>query len=201
MGDSREPLGDGNLVFVANDWHTAILPFYLKAHYRDHGQHANSRAVFVIHNMAHQGRGPMADLRNLEAPENYHEAFRLYDPIGGEHMNIMKAGILHSHEVVAVSGGYAWEIQTPEGGWGLHEVMQREQHKLRGIVNGIDLSEWSPEVDPHLGSDGYRTYGLADMDEGKRANKAALQREFGLPENPDVPLLAFIGRLDYQVTR
>jgi hypothetical protein len=32
---------------------------------------------------------------------------RLYDPIGGEHMNIMKAGIQNSHRVVAVSGACA----------------------------------------------------------------------------------------------
>ncbi|KAJ6841603.1 soluble starch synthase 2-2, chloroplastic/amyloplastic [Iris pallida] len=29
--------GDGNLVFIANDWHTALLPVYLKAYYRDNG--------------------------------------------------------------------------------------------------------------------------------------------------------------------
>ena len=29
-------------------------------------------------------------------------------------------------------------------------------------------------------------------------NKAALQKELSLPERPDVPLIGFIGRLDYQ---
>ena len=33
---------------------------------------------------------------------------------------------------------------------------------------------------------------------GKAACKAALQRELGLPEDPSVPLLGFIGRLDFQ---
>lgn len=37
---------------------------------------------------------------------------RLYDPIGGEHMNIMKVGLQLSHRIVAVSHGYAWECQT-----------------------------------------------------------------------------------------
>ena len=33
---------------------------------------------------------------------------------------------------------------------------------------------------------------------GKAACKAALQRELGLPEDASVPLLGFIGRLDFQ---
>ena len=75
-----------------------------QAHYRDYNQMTYSRAVFVIHNMAHQGRGPFVETADLELPENYREVFRLYDPIGGEHMNIMKAGLQFSHRIVAVSG-------------------------------------------------------------------------------------------------
>ena len=37
----------------------------------------------------------------------YAEMFRLDDPIGGEHMNIFKAGLLTAHRVVAVSHGCA----------------------------------------------------------------------------------------------
>jgi len=33
---------------------------------------------------------------------------------------------------------------------------------------------------------------------GKAANKASLQRELGLREDPFVPLIGFIGRLDSQ---
>ncbi|MCH96573.1 granule-bound starch synthase 2 chloroplastic/amyloplastic-like, partial [Trifolium medium] len=46
--------GDGNLVFIANDWHTALLPVYLKAYYRDNGLMKYTRSVLVIHNIAHQ---------------------------------------------------------------------------------------------------------------------------------------------------
>lgn len=144
--------GDDNLVFIANDWHTALLPVYLQvgnrgggrrggrlpacqlcdswttgqhtlqaigqglgsaqgmqtagrihphactssllsfgkgtcitttpllmvvqAHYRDYGQMTYARAMFVIHNMAHQGRGPMAEVQHLELNEHYKEMFR-----------------------------------------------------------------------------------------------------------------------------
>lgn len=71
-----------------------------------------ARSALVLHNMAYQGRGPFAELGHFEIPEEYKEAFFLDDPVGGEHMNVLKAAIIHSHRIVAVSHGYAWECQT-----------------------------------------------------------------------------------------
>ncbi|KXZ56723.1 hypothetical protein GPECTOR_1g651 [Gonium pectorale] len=190
--------GDDNLCFIANDWHTALLPVYLQAHYRDYGKMTYARCVFVIHNMAHQGRGPFVESSLLELNDEYRERLRLYDPVGGEHMNVMKAGLECAHRLVAVSHGYAWECQTPEGGWGLHEVLKVNNWKLRGIVNGIDDQEWNPAIDEFLKTEGYRNYDVDTLVEGKRACKMALQKELGLPVDPDAPMLGFIGRLDYQ---
>ena len=77
--------------------------------------------------------------------------------------------------------GYAWEITTLEGGWGLHEVLQARQHVLNGITNGIDLSEWDPQHDTHTAM----PYSADDMG-GKAACKAALQAELGLDVNAEV---------------
>jgi hypothetical protein len=41
----------------------------------------------------------------LQVPFNYHELFRLDDPVGGEHMNVMKAGAITAHRMIAVSHG------------------------------------------------------------------------------------------------
>ena len=54
----------------------ALPPPPLQAHYRDHGKYHFARSVLVLHNVAHQGRGPMDDLRLLEVPEQYKELFR-----------------------------------------------------------------------------------------------------------------------------
>ena len=78
------------------------------------------------------------------------------------------------------------------------QVLSEQNWKLSGIANGIDYNDWHPERDPLLATDGYKNYKTKDVIEGKRHNKAALQRELGLPVNPDVPLLGFIGRMDYQ---
>ena len=62
------------------------------------------------------------------------------------------------------------------GGWGLDGGLREHSWKLRGIVIGIYYSEWSPENDPHLRSDGYRNYGQHDLAQGKDECKRALQR-------------------------
>jgi hypothetical protein len=54
--------------------------------------------------------------------------------------------------------------------------------------------DWNPAVDKHLPV----KYDVNSFKQGKAACKKALQEELGLPVNPDIPLIAFIGRLDYQ---
>ncbi|KAL2329968.1 hypothetical protein Fmac_017549 [Flemingia macrophylla] len=190
--------GDGNLAFVANDWHTALLPVYLKAYYHDHGLMKYTRSVLVIHNIAHQGRGPVDDFFFVDLPEHHIDLFKLYDPIGGDHFNIFSAGLKTADRVVTVSHGYAWELKTSEGGWGLHGIINDNDWKLRGIVNGIDNKDWNPAFDVHLKSDGYTNYSLETLSRGKAKCKAALQKELGLPIREDFPVIGFIGRLDQQ---
>ena len=116
-------------------------------------------------------------------------------------MNIMQAGLRLATKVIAVSEGYAWEISTDMGGWGLAPcVREFGEGKLSGIVNGIDYDEWSPDADEHLMSDGYTTYtpDANGIDGGKKQCKLALQRELGLPEDENALLMGFIGRLDDQ---
>nr|XP_009395950.2 PREDICTED: granule-bound starch synthase 2, chloroplastic/amyloplastic [Musa acuminata subsp. malaccensis] len=190
--------GDGNLAFIANDWHTALLPVYLKAYYRDKGLMKYARSVLVIHNIAHQGRGPVEDFFHLDLPEKYMDLFTLYDPIGGDHFNIFAAGLKTADRVVTVSHGYAWELKTSQGGWGLHGIINDSDWKFRGIVNGIDIKDWNPELDVHLSSDGYTNYSSETVKTGKLHCKAALQKELGLPVRRNVPVIGFIGRLDHQ---
>ncbi|KAA8530375.1 hypothetical protein F0562_005084 [Nyssa sinensis] len=171
------------------------------AYYRDNGLMKYTRSILVIHNIAHQGRGPIDDFSYVDLPPHYLDLFRLYDPVGGEHLNIFAAGLKAADRIVTVSHGYAWELKTSEGGWGLHDIINENDWKLKGIVNGIDTKEWNPELDIHLQSDGYTNYSLETLQTGKAQCKAALQKELGLPIRDDVPLIGFIGRLDHQKGR
>lgn len=76
--------------------------------------------------------------------------------------------------------GYAWECQTQEGGWGLDAVVRENNWKLRGIVNGIDYKEWSPEADVHLTTDGYCQYDIDTLEQGKKQCKVGCTGQRGL---------------------
>lgn len=41
-------------VFIANDWHGALVPVYIAAKYRPHGVYQNARSILAIHNLRHQ---------------------------------------------------------------------------------------------------------------------------------------------------
>ena len=200
LNGKANPYGDSDLVYMANDWHTSLLPVFLQAFYQDHGKLPYARSVFVIHNMAFQGRGPLDEFNQLGIPDHYREHFFLDDPFGGECMNCMQAGLRLATKVIAVSAGYAWEITTDMGGWGLAPLLREfGDAKLTGVANGIDLDEWSPEKDTFLDTDGYVRYQPDPSGfDGKLECKRALQKQLGLPVRDDVPLLGFIGRLDHQ---
>jgi starch synthase len=70
--------------------------------------------------------------------------------------------------------GYAWEVCTAEGGWGLHHVLQGRKRVLDGITNGVDTAEWDPATDAHTPA----AFDAGDT-AGKAACKAALQAELG----------------------
>jgi len=80
--------------------------------------------------------------------------------------------------------GYAWEICTSEGGWGLHNVLLGRQHVLNGITNGIDMDEWDPARDAHTPA----AFDAQDTS-GKATCKAALQAELGFEVDARVRFL------------
>jgi glycogen synthase len=63
-----------------------------------------------------------------------------------------------------------------------------------GTLHLAFYRDWNPAVDKHLPV----KYDVSSFKQGKAACKVALQEELGLPVNKDIPLIAFIGRLDYQ---
>eukprot|EP00879_Flechtneria_rotunda_P017220 GHRR01018041.1.p1 GENE.GHRR01018041.1~~GHRR01018041.1.p1 ORF type:complete len:421 (+),score=103.09 GHRR01018041.1:241-1503(+) len=202
------PLGEKELygqdcVFIANDWHAALVPVYLAAKYRPHGVYTNARSIMAIHNLRHQGVFPPSTYPELGLPSEWYGALEYQYPPHlrqgsyaeeGRSVNTLKAGLTVADRIVTVSPGYSDEIKTWLGGWGLEGTLMDRGPVVNGIVNGIDTEEWNPAVDKFLPHE----YDVTNFKEGKRACKKALQEELDLPVNPDIPLIAFIGRLDYQ---
>ncbi|RZC56493.1 hypothetical protein C5167_015346 [Papaver somniferum] len=188
-------------LFLANDWHAGLVPVLLGAKYRSHGVYKDARSIIVIHNLAHQGVEPAITFKNLGLPADWYGALEWVFPTWarthaldtGEAVNILKGAIVTADRIMTVSQGYAWEITTVEGGYGLHELISSRRSVLNGIANGIDVNEWDPSTDEHIDFH----YSMDDLS-GKAECKAALQKELSLPIKPECPMIGFIGRLDYQ---
>lgn len=52
--------------------------------------------------------------------------------------------------LVTVSQGYAAEITGMPQASRVDTLLAQRANKLRGIVNGIDISDWDPSTDKHL---------------------------------------------------
>ncbi|RME21690.1 MAG: glycogen synthase [Deltaproteobacteria bacterium] len=182
------PDDGADTIVLAHDWHAALATVYLAARYRHHGRLVRARSLLAIHNLAHQGVFSRDRFAGLDLEEHWWPTLDM----GGD-VNFLKAGIMAADRLVTVSPTYAAEIRRPEHGWGLDGLLRMRAPVLDGIRNGLDTEAWNPRTDPYLPAH----YDLDDLS-GKAACKAALQRELSLAEDPTVPLVVFIGRLDAQ---
>ena len=172
-------------VVHCHDWQTGLVAAFLA------DQPVRPKTVFTIHNLAYGGYFPYGDFVRLHLPSPW------WSPEGAEFhggFSMLKAGIVYSDVVTTVSPTYAAEICTPEFGYGLDGLLLSRQHKLHGILNGIDSAIWNPATDPHLPAH----YSLGRINPGKRRCKEALLGRF-LPQADDAamqaPLLGLVGRL------
>ncbi|RWW60565.1 hypothetical protein BHE74_00032430 [Ensete ventricosum] len=58
----------------------------------------------------------------------------------------------------------------------------------------MDTNEWNPSTDKYISAN----YDATTVMDAKPLNKEALQAEVGLPVDPKIPVIAFIGRLEEQ---
>lgn len=169
-----------------HDWHTALVPFFLK---RDPtGFYHKSRSVLTIHNGAYQCQHAFSEIPFLHP---YEEIAQQQDPMGA--INFLKIGVMNADKINAVSPHYGNELKTPLGSHQMfHEFMTR-QHDLTGILNGCDYSQWDPATDKELPANFH-----AEDISGKAICKEELQKAVGLEVNPNVPLIGMVCRLTDQ---
>jgi starch synthase len=178
-------------VFHLNDWHTALLPLYLKGPYAWDRLFERSRTLLTLHNLGHQGvfgSGILPDLGLGEGAALLHQ-----DDLREGRIGYLKNGLLHASLLSTVSPTYAREIQTEAFGFGLHDILRRRSGDLVGILNGIDADEWNPQADPHLAA----RYSVKSLHR-KEKNKEALLAALGLRYTKGVPVFGIVTRLSPQ---
>lgn len=172
-------------VLHVHDWQTALVPAFVKA------IGLPFKTVLTIHNLAFQGQFPGYEFALTNLPLGYFHSEGL-EKHGG--INFLKGGIKLADCVTTVSPRYAQEIQMPQYGCGLDDVLRAraDNGELVGILNGIDTGRWNPASDEAIAEN----YGARSLS-GKKRCKAALLKEFKLV-GADKPLFVKIGRLTEQ---
>lgn len=173
-------------IIHCNDWQTAMVPVYLDRFYKHDPKYANIKTVYTIHNIQYQGKYGNELIGDVLGLPDEDAGLVTYDGC----VNLMKAAIQCSEKVTTVSPTYAKEILDPFFSHGLDGILKEYTYKLCGIVNGIDTVVYDPETDPNI----YEHYNAEDFSK-KAVNKQELQREMGLPEKADTPVIGIVSRL------
>jgi starch synthase len=176
-------------IIHVHDWFTSILPIALRWHRHYRAMRSDYDVVLTVHNLAYQG---VVDQSVLTAWGLTSEAFSMDSMEFYGQANILKGGIIASDAVTTVSPHYSWDIQTPDGGFGLHGLFGSSRGKLAGILNGIDYDVWHPDIDAELPA----KYCADDMS-GKALCKERLLEQCGWT-NDERPIVLFVGRLVQQ---
>lgn len=171
-------------IIHTHDWQSSMVCTFLKILEWQNPRYEHIETVLNIHNLLYQGKnnfGIVKDLLGVEDKFTY-----LFDFYG--EANIMKASILCSDKIVAVSENYMQEILNTDKGFGLQSVLQQCKHKLSGITNGIDYEFYNPATDPTI----YQTFDENSLDL-RIQNKLKLQEELGLKVDSNIPMYCYVG--------
>ena len=172
-------------IIQCNDWQCGLIPVYLKAVYHDRLD--KTRCMCTIHNIEYQGWANSSFFDDMLAlPWEYRPTLDMNNSV-----NVMKGAIETADLVTTVSETYARELMYPYYAHGLDGILASNAWKLTGITNGIDVNTFNPETSKSLPAH----FNSETFVEGKAKCKAALQKEVGLPEAPDVPLMVMVTRL------
>jgi len=178
-------------ILHCNDWHTGLLPLFLRTRYAWDKLFAGTRTLLSIHNIGYQGQfGPKAieDVGLADQRAMFHQEL-----LEKNQVNFMVTGIQYATWLSTVSETYAKEIQGQELGMGLDPYLVARNDHLVGIINGIDPEEWNPALDEKIPA----RFTAADLS-GKRKCRDALLARMGLAAAPKGPVIGLVSRMTGQ---
>ena len=178
-------------ILHCNDWHTALVPVFLREFYMGSEKMAKIKTVFSVHNLKFQGifsKDMLGDVLGLDSKA---AASQLRHGRGA--INLMKGALLYSDVLSTVSPTYAEEIKGSYFGEKMDGIFNKRADRLFGILNGIDTADYNPQKDKKIPAV-FDKENLA----GKAVCKAELQRRIGLEVKENTPLIILITRLTEQ---
>lgn len=175
-------------IIHCNDWHTGLLPLFVKDNYSHEKLFSKTATVFTIHNIAYQGNFSKKTFEKAEINPKYFLHGGDGEYYGG--VSFLKTGILVSDIVNTVSDTYAKELLTPELGSGMDPFLNLRKNNFYGILNGVDYNVWNPETDKLIPFN-YSKENLS----GKLKNKKYLLEHLKLKFDEGVPVIGIVSRM------
>lgn len=180
-------------IIHCHDWHTGLIPYFLKGRYKSDPFFEDTATLFTIHNLAYQLGHDWWAIAPKERDDGHSKLPVFKDSKRLEKINFAKRAILNADAINAVSETYREEIMTKDFGEELQSILKKRQKTVYGIVNGIDYNEFNPLTDSGI------TQHYSDKSVGlKNQNKKILQKYCQLPPDSRIPLLCMTSRITEQ---
>ena len=175
-------------VIHCHDWSFALACYLCKQEdfFRETLQ------VLSVHNFSHQGIIDVGYALKIGLDSTLVQNDFL---LNRKYFSCLRIGLLFADTIITVSSEYRNETLLSLGSYGNEDILnaRSEEGRYFGICNGIE-SEWDPEIDPYL----HLNYNAETFQEGKLANRKFYQKQYGLLELPDVPIILACCRITEQ---
>lgn len=179
-------------VIHCHDWQTGLIPVYLHERFQGNEFFRGIKTIMTIHNLKFQGKWDVDAVKDITGlPDFYFTPDKLE---AYKNANLLKGGLVYADAITTVSETYAKEIMMPFYGESLDGLLCARRNSVRGIVNGIDYTDYNPTTDQYIDF----PYTPANFRKEKIKNKRNLQRDLGLEENDKIMMIGIVSRLTDQ---
>jgi starch synthase len=174
-------------VLHCHNWPTALVPVFMRSHYRDDPVLGSVATLLTLHNTVFQGEFPAESLALAELN------WDLFNPrqisLNGK-LNFLQVGAVFADLINTVSPAYEKELLSQKGKSELGSILRKRRRYFTSVRNGIDRDAWNPAKDASIAA----AFGPGRLD-GKSECKRDLITEAGFALAPGRPILAFLGHL------
>ena len=145
-------------IIHCHDWQASLVPVYLNTVFQGDQFFRGIRTIMTIHNLRFQGTWNVGHIKWVAGlPDECFTPGKLVSPYQDTSIpqsewncSMLRGGLVYSDYITTVSNTYSWEIQTPNFGDGLDDILKWRHERLWGIINGIDYVEWNPATDKKI---------------------------------------------------
>jgi starch synthase len=126
-------------VIHCHNWPAALVPVFLKTQYSAEPAFQGAATLLTLHSVTEQGEFPAESLAWTELNWDYFNPQQL--SLNGK-FNFLKAGIVFSDLINAVSPAGRMHLLTRKHSCGLHEILRKRQDTLAAVRSARGPNSW-----------------------------------------------------------